>query len=161
MEFSFYFLLCVAGILALFGLFITIMGVLSIVKGSQARQWPSTPGRIIRTEVVERREERHTSDGPSRTYISYQPVVEYEYTLQGQRYTGSKLSMIERSYTQAKAQKVLEKYPVGATVTVYRDPQNPGETLLETGSGGSGFMFIAIGVVVLGVAVLLATNIAR
>jgi len=70
----------------------------------------------------------------------------------GQEYKGDKITF---GFTQgygnyAKAQAALARYPLGAQVTVYYNPANPTDAVLERKAGGStislvlGIIFILV-----------------
>ena len=73
---------------------------------------------------------RRTEKG--RTRISYSPTVEYAYGVRGRKYRGNQITFaVEVSGSEAFAQKIRAKYPVGTAVTVRYDPANPGNATLE------------------------------
>ena len=84
-------------------------------------QWPATMGNII-TSTIER---RSSGDG----YTDY-PVVQYSYQVGGQAYQSYKLAP-GPEVGGTGARKVIAKYPAGAQVMVFYDPQNPAEAVLE------------------------------
>jgi hypothetical protein len=95
----------------------------------------------------------HTStDSDGDTSDHYTPKVKYTYQAIGQEYEGDKLGFgFQQSFgSQSKAQAALARFPVGAQVTVYYDPNNPAEAVLERKAGGStlslvlGIIFIVV-----------------
>ncbi len=59
-----------------------------------------------------------------------EPHVEYEYSVENKQYRGKRISLAE-IISGSEIEAVLERYPVGAVVTVYYDPNNPNNSLLE------------------------------
>jgi len=118
-------------------------------KKAEARQgWPATQGQIIASRISE----STSTDSDSDRSTSYSPAVEYTYNVAGQEYKGNKITF---GFTQgygryAKAQAALARYPLGAQVTVYYDPANPADAVLERKAGGStvslvlGIIFILV-----------------
>ncbi len=87
------------------------------------RQWPSTMG-TVNTSYLER---RSSSEGG---YTNY-PVVQYSYQVSGQAHQGTKIAPgMEVGGTGAG--KVVARYPAGAQVMVFYNPQNPSDAVLET-----------------------------
>jgi hypothetical protein len=87
------------------------------------RQWPSTMG-TVNTSYLER---RSSSEGG---YTNY-PVVHYSYQVSGQAHQGTKIAPgMEVGGTGAG--KVVARYPAGAQVMVFYNPQNPSDAVLET-----------------------------
>lgn len=92
-------------------------------KVAQASNWPSTMG-MVTSSMVER---RSSSDG-----YSYYPVVNYSYQVMGQPFQGSRI-VPGPVVGGSGAQKVVARYPAGAQVMVYYDPDNPSDSVLERG----------------------------
>ena len=91
-------------------------------KMAEVNQWPSTLGVVDASHL----ERRSSSEGGSTNY----PVVQYSYQVSGQRYQSAKLAPgMEVGGTGAG--KVVDRYPAGAQVMVFYNPQNPAEAVLE------------------------------
>jgi hypothetical protein len=108
-----------------------------------ARNWPSTTGRVISSEMEARRS--HSSEGGYST--SYYAVVLYEYMVDGKRYQSNRLTLgtpIGTSFT-GRVQKKLQEYPVGNRVQVFYDPDDPTEAVLEVKAPvGNVYLFVSI-----------------
>jgi hypothetical protein len=120
-----------------FVLVFLVVGILLIVGNVRARKragesqtWPSTTGRILLSEV--RTSQTRDDDGNLQA-PSFYPYVEYDYILNGQAYKSHKLSFgsHEMFNNQAAAVAKLAPYTVGADVTLFYNPQNPGDSVLE------------------------------
>jgi hypothetical protein len=85
-------------------------------KASAMQTWPSAPGSIVESEL----RSRHI----------YYPHIVYQYNVMGQTYTGKRISPGPESGS-SRARELVAKYPPGAPVTVYYDPQNPSDAALE------------------------------
>jgi hypothetical protein len=96
-------------------------------KVTQAANWPSTLGMVTSSRI----EMRSSSEGGSTPY----PVVNYSYPVMGQTYQGSKV-MPGPDVGGIGARKVVERYPAGAQVMVYYNPDKPSEALLERSTPG-------------------------
>ena len=87
-------------------------------------QWPSTMG-TVNASYLERR--HSSSDSGSTNY----PVVQYSYQVSGQAYQSTKLAP-GPEVGGTGAGKVVARYPAGAQVMVFYNPQNPSDAVLET-----------------------------
>lgn len=137
---------------AIGGCFVLIFGIIGGVmlfkyfqdrkKAEASQAWTSASGRI--TESYVRREDSTDSDGYPQTY--YYPEVRYEYDLLGATFTGDKIAFGTKTGNsgQKKAQEALAQYPVGKSVTVYYDPNNREEAVLERRVGGKVFLIVGI-----------------
>ena len=150
--------LCVTGILGLFGLFLVGMGGMVLRQGIKSRRWASVEGEVTYSEVVERRQVT-ARDETVRTEVSYEPVVEYRFTLREETLTRKQLGLSQRTYARPLAEKVAKRYPVGQKVTVYYNPANREETALEVGVGWSWLIFMLVGAGLVGAAVWMGMNI--
>ncbi len=132
------------------GVFLIIRTRKSKEKAEASQNWPSTLGQVTQARI--RRDMDMDEDGPSR--YTYVPVVEYTYEVGGQSYTSRavRFGFNPTFNNEAKAQAALAPYPVGGQVTVYYNPDNPAEAVLERSAGGSnvglilGIIFIAVSV---------------
>jgi uncharacterized protein DUF3592 len=107
-------------LLILNAIFLTILFFMRR-KMAAVSQWPSTMGSVIRSTL----EQRSSDDG----YVDY-PVVQYSYQVGGQPYQGMKLAP-GPEVGGTGAGKIVARYPEGAQVMVFYNPQNPSEAVLE------------------------------
>lgn len=94
----------------------------SRAKHQASLAWHMTTGKIVksRVEVL----------GGEHTTVS--PRIVYEYDVYGRTYQGEQIRAggLWRGPTRS-AYDIVDSYPVGATVTVYYDPNNPEDAALE------------------------------
>jgi hypothetical protein len=152
--------LVVAAPFLLVVLFLFYIAFRSSRKADVSKDWPTTMGRVI-TATVEQRRSSSSEGGYS---TSHYPQVIYEYTVNGQKYMGSKINFgMEVGYGWAgMAERIIAKYPVGGMVQVYYDPGDPIQAVLERSSGSSSKILIGVAVVILvilGVTVAFTTGI--
>jgi hypothetical protein len=130
------------------GVFLIIQSIRSRKKAETSQSWPATSGQITDARV-----EHHTStDSEGDRSDHYTPKVSYTYQVLGQAYEGNKIGFgFQQSFgSQGKAQAALTRFPVGGQATVYYDPNNPAEAVLERKAGGStvslilGIVFLVI-----------------
>jgi hypothetical protein len=115
-------------------------------KGSSTSSWRAVPGEITDSDV-----EEHQDDGEGLSSgNTYAPVVRYSYTVHGKSLTGERISFGRTNYqTEGGAQEVVNKYRAGRKVRVFVSPQDPSETVLETGVPVSSWLIVAAGIVML------------
>lgn len=132
--------------LLLVGIPLLIVGVVSRKRAKAALSWPTIQGEVTGSAVVQ-----HTDNDSEYSSTSYEPVIEYIYSLMGQSYTGKRIAYGANSFNLKKAQEIAAKYPVGSPVVVHYNPEKPAECTLETSaSGGKVFSIIGYILVPLG-----------
>ena len=99
------------------------------------RQWPSTMGTVNKSFL----ESRSSSDSGSTDY----PVVEYSYQVAGQAYQSTKIAP-GPEVGGTGAGKVVARYPAGAQVMVFYDPQKPSDAVLETKAPAQWLMWLLL-----------------
>jgi hypothetical protein len=58
--------------------------------------------------------------------------VEYDFAVNGQAFKGRRINYeITASPTREAAQKEVDRFPIGRQVTVFYNPEKPGEAVLE------------------------------
>ena len=95
-------------------------------EAKKAETWSQTTARI----VVSRVEAKHHQFPGSETTVTNVPVVEYEFTVNGQKWRGNRISIGEDA-GGANLEATLARYKTGTTVTVYYDPKHPTDCVLE------------------------------
>lgn len=105
-------------------------------KMNAVKSWPSTMGTVM-TSYLERRRSSNNSGS-----VNY-PVVQYSYQVGGQLYQGSKIAPgMEVGGTGAD--KVVDRYPTGAQVMVFYNPQNYSDAVLETKAPAQWIMWLVL-----------------
>ena len=97
----------------------------SMAYRQSTQAWQSTTGTIMMSSV-----QSSYSGGSHSTY----PVVVYQYEVRGQRYQSQRIKAGEQFLNvriSGQAEATVQKYPIGSTVTVYYNPSNPAESVLE------------------------------
>lgn len=108
------------------GVFLIALGA-KLVEIYRARNWLMTTGIVTESKVRARK--RDTGDG---SRFESEPLVAYEYEIDGKQYRGTRIDFSER-ITGEEVGKTLARYPVGARVQVYYDPDNREQAVLERG----------------------------
>jgi hypothetical protein len=118
-----------AGLIFLPMVALVIVAVASkLLELGRAQSWAQTTGKIVHSGIEAR---RHRFANEPET-IKNVPVVVYEFTALGSKIRGTRIGIGEDA-GGANTEATLARYPVGATVTVYYDPANPAECVLERG----------------------------
>lgn len=129
--------------IVLAGSFAVYLGLTTVLKAQESTDWPSVKGKIVKSGI---RTERGTSSSATSSRNSYHADIVYEYLTGEGAYTGRRVSFGEYGREdEIHATQVSEKYPEGETVDVYYDPDQPTESVLEPGSQGVPWFFLALG----------------
>ncbi|MBT4311172.1 MAG: DUF3592 domain-containing protein [Anaerolineae bacterium] len=133
------------------GCFVLIFGIVGVVmlvkyfrdkkKSEESQAWSGTSGRI--TESYVRESQSQDSDGYTST--TYYPEVRYLYQVMGVEYDGKRVAFGgDVGGSRKKANERIGQYPVGKTVTVYYDPNNHEDAVLERRIGSKTMLIIGI-----------------
>jgi len=148
----------IGAIFVLVGILLIYLNIRAKRKIAESQQWPTIAGAVVSSEV----QRMSSTDSEGDTTYYYQPKVEYSYSVMGTAYTGKRLTFAAQGSSQKSAQAVVQRYPVGATVTVHYNPQKPAEAVLEVQatSGNTcmlvgGIVFIVVGIISAGVGLVM------
>jgi hypothetical protein len=113
-----FFLLVLLGL----GIYLIIFSMRSKKKTEDSQNWPSTTGTVTLAEARK----------------SITPHVEFTYQIGDQTYNGNRLSFggVVGKNNQAAVQQSLASYTPGSQVTVFYNPQDTSEAVLERKAGG-------------------------
>jgi len=148
-------LLCMGIFILVFlggGIYLIYRSVKDKQKAKLSLSWPSTVGKVIESRVVE---SHSTSDGDTTT--TYKPYVKYEYQVVGETFTSDKLSIGPAVSTSnyRKSQEKVNRMPVGSTLTVFYNPDDPTDAVLEQRSNTTVMLILGIVFTVIGLCVIL------
>lgn len=105
------------------------MLVYSAYKCFRSRDYVAVPGTILTSEVKESSDSEGTS---------YKAEIRYRYEVKGQGYEGDRLfAGTPFSAGRRPAQRWVETYPAGKTVTAYVNPADANEAILQRGFHGA------------------------
>lgn len=107
------------------------------------RRWRQAPALITRSELV-----RGLGIKGGVTQL---PMLSYQYSVEGKIYSGNRIKFY--GYVSgASAVALIDRCPVGSTVSIFYDPLNPAESVFERRFGVAFFLpFAAIALAVLSV----------
>lgn len=129
-------------IFLLMGVIFLVIGLVATRRAKTAQSWPSMPGTVNRSEVVEHED----TDSEGGSTVTFEPVVEYQYAVMGQPFTGKRIAFGANRFNYKKAVEIAARYPIGARVNVYYNPDKPKDSTLETTASG-GKLFTISGAV--------------
>lgn len=131
-----------------------------LIEVRRAAAWLPAAGRIVKSGI----EARHHRFAGDETTVTNIPAVEYEFSAAGRTWRGSRIGIGEDT-GGANTEATLARYPAGAAVTVYYDPADPSNCVLERevpkGVGKGCAAIVAIGVVAAAGIYYLTTNATR
>ncbi|HOT92193.1 MAG TPA: DUF3592 domain-containing protein [Anaerolineae bacterium] len=126
------FLIVFGACLIVFGAVYVIATIVTKRSFQGPANWPKAAGEVLRAFVY-----RHERRTPQETSITFTPVVEYAYTVAGQRYTSEKRDFVPyylASYPdERQAATVAAAFPAGKAVTVRYNPIVPAQAALKVG----------------------------
>jgi hypothetical protein len=118
-----------------FGLMLLVMTVPGMATENDLNKWPSTTGTVMGGYV----QEYYKSGGgknPTWNWFYY-PHVSYVYNVNGAVYQSENIWLGDMGTTSsAWAFGIIDQYPAGSSVTVYYNPSNPSQSVLEKTSTG-------------------------
>jgi hypothetical protein len=123
-------------IFCLMGIALTAVGSRELLHLHSAQSWQKVAGTVRFAEIIE-------SHGRSTTWC---PKWTYQYTVNGQEYFASRTAVgtVTCQRYQQWAEAKLKQHPVGASVDVYFDPENPASAALSIAPDGGIWWFVSI-----------------
>lgn len=127
-----------ARIFAFGGVALVLLGLYDVYHGSASLFWPTTPGKVLFSQLASA-----SSGGSGSGGIG---VVRYEYEVNGARVLAEDV----RGGLPGDAKAWLRANPVGRAVTVHYNPLDASDSVLKTGIEWNNFILPAIGLVLFG-----------
>lgn len=105
--------------------------------------WPTVDGTVTESRV-ETKKSNERNEGPS-----YRAVVIYDYKVNDESYTSERIWFGSEVSTSKRAQmrEVVDQFPEGQQTTVYYDPEDPSEAVLQPGAFFTSYFMIIFGAV--------------
>ncbi len=129
------------------GAAVLIYGI-GIIRDARAwMDWPKAEGRVVSAEaaVVAREKDKTT----------YAPSVTYTFSVGGREFKGTRITLVPRNTTSlSSVQAMLSRYPVGGTVTVFHDANDPANCVLSTATNCTEWSYAVGGVLLMGAGLL-------
>jgi hypothetical protein len=126
-----WFVLLIPAVFAVIGAVFALKGVSLLRQGRVCAQWPVASGKILEAhtavKLVENSDDRRHGDD-----AFFGANVKYAYQVGGRDYRSTRLYVGRPVLGGSKmAQDILARYPTGASVSVFYNPANPAEAMLE------------------------------
>jgi hypothetical protein len=120
-----------AMLLAPLGL-ILVAAVYKTLQARAAREWPSTPGKVVISNSELRDVKVLDSERESGRKLEQRNFanIVYEYSVSSQKISNNRVSIGE-DRGNFQVAETIAKYPVGTLVTVYYNPLHPHQSVLE------------------------------
>lgn len=132
----------------LLGLGTSYYGYRLIRRARASTQWPAAQGQIESSTVDVERERDRDSDGDVHYKTKYIPRTVYSYQVGGTDYIGEQVSFGRTSSSSPNwAYRLRDLYPAGTEVSVYYDPADPQEAVLQPGVKWTTYLVLGIGAV--------------
>lgn len=132
-------------------LVISLLGLYTIGSALRRRRqagasegWPGVQGRVLESRVEKNTQTNY--DGPDTT--DFVPFVRYSYTALGREYTGERVSFALVTSNRRTAEDIVSRYPAGTAVSVYYNPGQPDQSVLER-SGGRTWISVLLGAILI------------
>lgn len=121
----------IAILCAIFALIFTILGIVLLAtskskkpKSQPVLNWPSVPCQILSATLLPQ-----PSTDPALQL--FEPQIIYSFLVNNQSFTGNRISFVRLIGNYADSLAILQRYPIGAIVPVYFNPQLPQDCVLE------------------------------
>ena len=101
------------------GIAFGLLGGYGVVKSLSAQRWETVEGKIV--------ESRASRGSRSRS----EPQIVYEYQVAGRLYKSEKIAFLFVTSSESDVFETVSKYPPDAKVTVYYNPADPAQAVLE------------------------------
>src|ERR1051325_5474763 len=138
-----------------FGLLVLAITLASRREAAAMKRWPIAKGRVLAAHVKAHRDVAGGSSSSGGAHMTlYKPVVQYEYTVDGKRYRGERITQspgLDRGVPEF-AEQIVRRYAEGSDVDVRYNPKRPNEAVLEPRVPRSWTFAVGIGVALLAVA---------
>jgi hypothetical protein len=104
---------------------IVVAVVTKLIEFRAAKGWAQTTGRILSAAI----DVRHYQFAGEPETVKNVPAIEYEFQVGARKVIGSRIGIGDDAI--ANPEETLRRYPVGATVTVFYDADDPTRCVLE------------------------------
>jgi hypothetical protein len=119
-------------------------GAWAAAQGAATLRWPRVAAKIVDAKLALHQSASRDAERPDqrRTF-----AVHYQYSVDGQDYFGAGIEPYDLGMqNSAGAVKMRERFPVGATVRVAYNPNNPADAYLMPGPSSFSLILLGIGV---------------
>lgn len=130
------------GVFFAVGFLIFGLGLYSLRMSYLARNWPTTSGTILLSEVKEDRDSKQTT---------FEAIVKYQYHVNGEAHEGDRLAFgYSGSSLRSAHQEIADRFIGAKSVLVRYDPKNVSQSVLTYGLNRSTIVLLVFGTTWLG-----------
>lgn len=116
--------MALGGLIAAMGMFFVVALVNGYGRATETRDWTEVPMKVTRSEI----EEEQIGSSPT----EYKAIVEYVFTYEGKTMYGTGIKRTEgNTRHKSKAERKINRYPVGSEGTCWVNPEKPTQTVLK------------------------------
>lgn len=124
------------------GIFLVIRGFVRMKRLKNNKIMSITKGKVIYSEVM-------TDDYRVEDFVTpvYKPVIKYQYSVNNNKYTSTRLSATPDKYTSSNKTEMnilIKKYQKNQVVDVYYDPNEESYSLLDPEASSKSMLNIKI-----------------
>ena len=129
----------------LIGSIATIWGVKTFLSAQATEEWPQVEGKVTASEVTRKRT-RGGGKGIKQRKTNYTAEISYDYVIDGEALSSDRFSYGNYSSSNREnADSIVAEFPVGKTVPVFYDPENPESAVLKMGGNFLTYLPLGIG----------------
>lgn len=123
------------------GIGLLVWGVLRYLDAAASSDWPTVPGKVFSSEVKVSR-----TKSKNKIKTTFGANIRYQFQVNNQDFEGTQVSFGDYSTNdRSHAEAIVKRYAVGSVVTVYYNPDEPGNCVLESGTNLVVYVFPVIG----------------
>lgn len=142
----------ISWLLILLGLMVLAIGFKKVLVAAASKNWPTVPGVVVESGVAANPPAAGAPRQVEQATTSYGAHIRYEFSVDGKKFQGERIGPADYSASyKSRVDEVAARYPKDGEVTVYYQPSNPAECLLEPGVAFQTWLLPALGVVLLAV----------
>jgi hypothetical protein len=120
------------------GAAVTWYGWGELRKARESVNWPTAPGKVLSSEVVDAGEDN----------MQFDAAITYAYRVEGETRRNDQVALGQWATSDVKpVRRLVREFPEGASITVYYNPDDPAEAVLKTGPTFQSWMIPVMGVV--------------
>ena len=135
-----------AEILIFFGVIGTVASVRNLIKGIKAKNWPTASGTVVDSQITV----KYNDEGNP----LYGAEVKYRFNVEGMEFNSNRRTFADHnSSDKGRAEIITSIYAPGTPVQVYYSPDNPEDSVLESGTNSTMFVALAITLILVGIGV--------
>jgi Protein of unknown function (DUF3592) len=148
-------------IIVLVGFYFVAYQIPAVTSGLQSQSWKVTTATVLSSRWLTH---HPTGDEYNQTYegkgYMHTPEIAYSYSVKGRKFSANRYQFGDtgrRSVNEIRG--VVARYPVGRTVRVTYNPNDPSQSVLEPGVNGMSWFMLTVGVGMIALGVGFGSNI--